>query len=224
MNPGNPWIRSGAAMILAVAGAVSCLAADPPEGRLPLTNAPTPATRVPETTPPRLSLWTSEVLKLSSAGVDEVTILAFVDGTAGTFNLGAEEILYLKAGGVDDAVIRAMQQHDGDIARGVLPVMSASTPAVVSPIPITLVPRSSLPPPAPATAGEETSLIEPDETLSAEAGENPEVNPPLIASRTGDLGELYPVRKPYAEEIAPPILVYRECRRAPNVVSIELRY
>ena len=73
---------------------------------------PTPPTErpIPANIKPSPSL--SEIIRLAYAGVEESLMLACVDNSQGTYNLGSDEIIYLTDLGVPDDVVTAMMDHD----------------------------------------------------------------------------------------------------------------
>lgn len=74
----------------------------------------------------RFSYWTTEVIKLARAGIDDDVLLPFID-SVGTFNLSADEIIFLSDLGVSRQVMTAMIQHDFEVASGLrVPTASAS--------------------------------------------------------------------------------------------------
>jgi hypothetical protein len=94
--------------------------------------APAPADADSRTSPaasaPRLSPWTTEIVKLAQAGIDDGVVLSFIQNS-GTFNLGADQIIHLAGVGVSSQVINAMLQHDYDLTSGAkLPTISSRPP------------------------------------------------------------------------------------------------
>ena len=92
----------------------------------------------------------AEVLKLADSGVEESVMLAFVNNSTSTFNLGAEEIIYLNDVGVPNAVVTAMIQRDQALKASLAnagPAQAAPPPTPTAPAP-----AAPEPPPAPAPA------------------------------------------------------------------------
>jgi len=104
-----------------------------------------------KTLPPgvRLTAPVSEVIRLSSSGVDESVLMTFVTNSPSTFNLGAEEIIYLNDIGVPSMVVSAMIQHDQVLRER--PTNAAPAPAM----PVPAAPEIYAPEPVPAPAPEE---------------------------------------------------------------------
>jgi len=71
------------------------------------------ATNAPAPSPPALSPYAAQVVKLSSAGFSDELILVYVNSCRFPFNLSANAILRLKEAGVSSPVISAMLAHDG---------------------------------------------------------------------------------------------------------------
>ena len=76
----------------------------------------------------RFSYWTTEVIKLARAGIDDDVLLPFID-SVGTFNLSADEIIYLSDIGVSRQVMATMIQHDFEVAAGLRLVTAAASPS-----------------------------------------------------------------------------------------------
>jgi hypothetical protein len=74
------------------------------------------------------SYWTTEVIKLARAGIDDDVLLPFID-SVGTFNLSADEIIYLSDIGVSRQVMATMIQHDFEVAAGLRLVTAAASPS-----------------------------------------------------------------------------------------------
>jgi len=79
-------------------------------------------------TPVVLSSAVTDVLKLVRSKVGEDTVVAFINGSAATYRLGAAEIIYLKDQGASDKVITAML-----IQRGTTPTPAQSAPFYTQP-------------------------------------------------------------------------------------------
>ena len=219
------------------------------------TSAITPELTKPESSKPekkalppdmKLSAWTSEVVKLARAGIDESVMLSFIDNS-GTFNLGADQIVYLSDLGVPSTVINNMLQHDREVIAGVRVLTISSDPGY-EPIPGTVVAQSpsapakteptlTAPSPAPATV-----LAEKPSALVASSFPNvtqlpiePQPSAPPLIKVEDSLAvqpvtfspprtvkkNPYPTRSPYAEELLPPIIVVKAYTPTPNVIIIE---
>jgi hypothetical protein len=74
------------------------------------------------------STWFLELAKLARNGVDENVMLAFVNNTDGTFNLGPEQIIYLKSLGASSRVISTMMVHDRLVKTGLITLLATTTP------------------------------------------------------------------------------------------------
>ena len=87
----------------------------------------------------------AELVRLTQSGVDEKVMLAYVNNSASTFNLGSDQIIYLNDIGVPSSVVTAMIQRDQVLkpANTAVAVVPAPVPA---PVPETI--------PAPAIAQE----------------------------------------------------------------------
>ena len=96
------------------------------------------ASMAPVAPPTGLSPTAAEVVKLSSAGMGDEVILAYVKSSQAPFNLSASAILKLKELGVSSPVIAAMLTHDGSQRNRTVPPAYAS--------------GQQPPPPAPAPA------------------------------------------------------------------------
>ena len=102
----------------------------PPEAAAQdLANAPAKIVSTPATVPSATSLSTSaaEVARLAQSGVDENVMLAFVNNSGSTFNVGSDQIIYLSDIGVPGNVVTAMIQRDQ--------VLKTASPAPVAPAP-----------------------------------------------------------------------------------------
>jgi hypothetical protein len=74
------------------------------------------------------SAWFLELAKLARSGIDENVMLAFVNNTDGTFNLGPEQIIYLKSLGTSSRVINTAMVHDRLMKTGWIPLLATTTP------------------------------------------------------------------------------------------------
>ncbi|HEY5914853.1 MAG TPA: hypothetical protein VJA21_30040 [Verrucomicrobiae bacterium] len=174
---------------------------------------------------PRLSPWSSQVLKLAQAGVYEDVVFSYID-SAGTFNLTADQIITLTQSGVPRDVIAAMIQHDADIFSGVRQVLSSTVPESgddtlsTVPAPPRLDARSKAQlssvalSPRPLPPNQET-------TVPADFGPEFILEPLEAVYEPPEALERSPVRKPYAVQLTAPILVWRTEGRMPNTVLLE---
>ena len=74
----------------------------------------------------------NEVIKMSDAGIDEKTILSYIDSSPG-FVLKADDIIALHEHGISSAVITAMLQHPPKVQVTQPPVQVAQAPAQAQP-------------------------------------------------------------------------------------------
>lgn len=74
----------------------------------------------------------SEIIKMSDAGVDEKTILSYIDNSAG-FALKADDVIALHERGISTAIITAMLQHPAKFQVA----QSTAAPPVQSAAPVT---------------------------------------------------------------------------------------
>ncbi|HWY77125.1 MAG TPA: DUF6600 domain-containing protein [Verrucomicrobiae bacterium] len=100
--------------------------------------------------PAEISPGAAEIVKLAEAGSSDDVILAYVQNSQGTFDLSADGIIYLKDLGVSSPVITAMINHDTTLRSqnpNVQPIVSAPTPDVAPPPPVTEVATADTTPP-----------------------------------------------------------------------------
>ena len=189
---------------------------------------------------PQLSPWTSEIVKLAQAGIDEDILLSFIDNCAGTFNLGADQIIHLTNLGVSSRAINAMIQHDSEFACGLRTPAASTVPASEPAIRITFTAgsdasaKASERPAAPAAPWGEANIA--DDTgmgaldseftalsgLSESGSAMNDLQAPVSPSTSSQQqSKLYAVRQPYPEELLPPIIVIRAPARTPNVLVID---
>jgi len=74
-------------------------------------DAPPPMTAIasaPTNIPPAIA----DVIRLAESGVGDDVVLAYIQNSQATFNLGADNVLYLRDVGVSSVVITAMLNHD----------------------------------------------------------------------------------------------------------------
>jgi hypothetical protein len=198
----------------------------------------------------RFSYWTTEVIKLARAGIDDDVLLPFID-SVGTFNLSADEIIYLSDIGVSRQVMATMIQHDFEVAAGLRLVTASSSPSSMlfpfaagsestadaskqpanAPAP-TPPANSSIPADATAPAsGADTVITDRGDIMSDLAafgfGTTDQAPSPSIAPAPGQArsvptrtSTLYAVRQPYPEAVTPPIIIVPGVDRTPNVVLI----
>jgi hypothetical protein len=197
----------------------------------------------------RFSYWTTEVIKLARAGIDDDVLLPFID-SVGTFNLSADEIIYLSDIGVSRQVMASMIQHDFEVAAGLRLVTASASPSSMlfpfaagnestadaskqpanAPSPTTPA-NSSIPanPTAPASGADSVITDRGDimSDLAAFDFGTTDQAPPSIApaprqarSVPTRTSTLYAVRQPYAEAVTPPIIIVPGVDRTPNVVLI----
>ncbi len=104
------------------------------------------------TPPPNIHIsdGASEILKLAQSGVGDAVVLAFIEGSAKRFELGAEEIVYLNDIGLSPALLAAMLNHDKSAA-GLAQALRTptATNAVLAAQPAQAQPESVLPPASP---------------------------------------------------------------------------
>jgi len=213
-------------------------------------NGPATSPAAAPASPPRFAPWTSEVLKLVEAGLEEPVLLAFIE-TAGTFNLTADQIVELSRQGMTSRVITAMLQHDLEVAAGLRPPATLAVPPSAPVIRMTFRPaeqRSAASQPGGQTGREPTTV-----TLDAPANARltasaPEASPGSVQCAPASLPagaepvresataaapgpqppapeaatRSYPVREPYPVPLAPPLLLVSAAGRTPNLIVIEL--
>ncbi len=160
-----------------------------------------------------MSPWFYEIERLAKAGVDEGVVQAYINNTAGTFNLTADQVIYLKNLGLSPQVINTMIDHDQELISGARPLTAAAPPPFPPAVQATLAARlhpagdagapSAAPtPPLPATR---STIIAPDDD-SDTAGDWVMVEPDDVPDQPRSAG---PVRVPYAVKLSDPIIVFR---------------
>jgi hypothetical protein len=214
--------RPNAIGLAVVLVAATCtLASDQPAP----VQAPSPlasgAVALPATSKPALSPWTSEILKLVKAGLDQDLILPFVD-SAGTFNLNADQVIALHQAGVPKDVVTAMLQHDAEIISGIRPVLAAGVPGSEPLMTFTNAPAKPGNRPAAAAA----PVAAADELPAWQEGEPDAFVPDWVFYRADEEApeqpvEVTPVRKPYPVKLTDPILVWRTEGRIPNTILLQ---
>jgi len=222
-----------------------------PQPQAPAASAdPIPPAEIRTAPKAKFSPWTSEILKLSQAGIEEEIVRSFVD-VAGTFNLSAEQIIQLRDCGVSGAIITAMLQHDADVTSGVRPLVITTEPAPSAffgksflagtlpwndrggqASPRSLDARKETERPAESPDHEPQLDTAPVVETSAAIGKLPTVagasgsdtsQTSLPAPRPlGRLTKHYPMPETAPVELTAPILVYRGVGRVPNTIIIEL--
>jgi hypothetical protein len=95
-----------------------------------LENAPAKVISTPDTAAQSANLSgpAAEVAKLAQSGVDENVMLAYVNNSTSTFNLGSDQIIYLNDIGVPGNVVTAMMQHDQKLSASAPPPPAAAAP------------------------------------------------------------------------------------------------
>ena len=160
-----------------------------------------------------MSPWFYEVERLARAGVDDTVIFAYINNTAGTFNLTADQVIYLKNLGLSPQVINTMIDHDQDLISGARPLTASAPPpfppAVQAALEARLHPVGNAPAPSAAPAPSSTvpwsSIITPEDN-SAAAGTLVFVEPDDVPDQPRSAG---PVRVPYPVKLNDPIIILR---------------
>jgi hypothetical protein len=160
-----------------------------------------------------LSPWFYEVERLARGGVDDTVIFAYINNTAGTFNLTADQIIYLKNLGLSPQVINTMIDHDQDLISGARPLTASASPpfppAVQAALAARLHPAGSAAAPSPVLAAPpaapESTIIAPDDDSDA-AGTLVYVEPDDVPDQPQSAG---PVRVPYAVKLNDPIIMLK---------------
>src|SRR5439155_20357101 len=93
----------------------------------------------------------ADVIRLAESGVGDDVLLAYIQNSQSTFNLGADDVLYLRDVGVSSTVITAMLNHDTTLRNQL-----AANPNPVPPEPI-----QEPPPPPPQEAPPDYSTAPP---------------------------------------------------------------
>src|SRR5262249_44120963 len=75
-------------------------------------NAALPMAASPAIAPTNIPPAIAEVIRLAESGVGDDVVLAYIQNSQVTFNLGADDVLYLRDVGVSSVVITAMLNHD----------------------------------------------------------------------------------------------------------------
>ena len=138
----------------------------------------------------------AEIIKLAQSGVGDAVVLAFIEGSAKRYELGAEEIVYLNDIGISPAVIAAMLNHDKSAA-GLAQALQTPTAtiAVIAAQPAQAQPESVLPP------------IGPDGVAAPAPAPSPYANPPVAETPPpASVAEAPPAQVVYAT--APAQVVY----------------
>jgi hypothetical protein len=160
-----------------------------------------------------MSPWFYEVERLAKAGIDDTVIFAYINNTAGTFNLTADQVIYLKKLGLSPQVINTMMDHDQEIISGARPLPTSAPPpfpaevqaalaARLHPPSTAAAPASIVAPPSPLPWG---SIIAPDDDAD-QAGMLVYVEPDDAPDQPPSAG---PVRMPYPVKLNDPIVILR---------------
>lgn len=172
------------------------------------------------------SPWVGELAKLGQAGVQDQVLFAFID-SAGTFNLNPEQIIRLRDQGVSNDAINAALQHDAEIALGLRQVPASTVPGngVLPSLLVKSEGKASTAEPSAANTNKVEAVPAPipvSMDLADNEDSGPGAEPAQWVNTSVGPAEVSPVRKPYAEPITCPIVVYRASGRVPNVVTIEM--
>jgi hypothetical protein len=125
---------------------------------LPVHSQPAPQT-VPEgaegpaATPPSVSPAVAEVIRLAQSGVGDDVVLAYIQNSAGGFNLSADQILYVRDVGLSSEIISAMLNKDANSRNAppsAQPLPSAPAPQPAPPLAPTVPVEAPLTPQEPA--------------------------------------------------------------------------
>jgi hypothetical protein len=117
---------------------------------------------------PALAYGTANVLKLAQAKVGEETIIAYIEKSGQSYNLGASEIIYLRDQGVTDRVLTTMlaqekSTRDTAVAQATAqPTTVAPTPVAAPAAPVVVAPQyqqTYVPPPVTYVQAEPAPLI-----------------------------------------------------------------
>jgi len=111
-------------------------------------NSPNTTPAPNQTAPVQLSVEVWDVLKMVQSKVPDETILAYINNSGRTYNLGPSEIIYLREQGASEPVLTGMLNHR---STGTAPVMVPSVP----------VPTATPPPASPAPAVTEVAPSQP---------------------------------------------------------------
>jgi hypothetical protein len=160
-----------------------------------------------------MSPWFYEVERLAKARVDDTVIFAYINNTAGTFNLTADQVIYLKKLGLSPQVINTMIDHDQEIISGVRPLPTSAPPPFPPEVQTALAakfhPSNPAPAPgsiiAPPSALPWNSIIAPDDDAD-QAGMLVYVEPDDVPDQPASAG---PVRMPYPVKLNDPIVILR---------------
>jgi hypothetical protein len=186
---------------------------------------------------PFVSLWLAEVVKLAHAGIEDSVMLTFID-SAGTFNLGSDQIVSLHEMGVSGRVIKAMLQHDTEIALGLRPVPSAtpSIPPSLLPFAPGLLQDADARPQSPPSVGAPPIVLASSDSAMMPGGvdaepSNPAGSTPAINGKPAITGAAvspptsvlpsYRIREPHAVTLTRPIIFVRSEPVPANAVLLE---
>lgn len=224
------WLVS--VLAIAAQGALAQTEIKTPEAGSPALR-PTvvlPTNRPPSVTP--LSPWANDVAKLARAGVADDVVFSFIDN-AGTFNLNADQIIRLHQMDVPTQWIIAMIQHDADVTSGVKPLTITSSPSTPPTIQIVLAQAGSVKETKPEVTMANASAKPMEATLAVPEQSEEEIEANALAEAEADAavlklaremqekGRVYRVRQPYAEQVTPPILVFKSAGVTPNTLLIQ---
>ena len=207
--------KTGAAVL---SPAVATSAAPAPQANTapaPLMAAPAASGDSGASRPPAilsLSPWFYEVVRLAQAKVDDTVILAYINDTAGTFNLTADQVIYLRNLGLSPQVINTMIDHDQELISGARalpmsapppypPEVQAALAARLHPAGGAAAPSSILTPPSPVPW---SSIIAPDDDSTP--GTLVYVEPDNVPDQPTSAG---PVRVPYPVKLNDPIIILK---------------
>src|SRR5882762_1697113 len=79
---------------------------------VPASDTVPPMTAGTTTIVTNISPAAAEVIRLAESGVGDDVVLAYIQNSQWTLNLGADDVLYLRDVGVSSVVITAMLNHD----------------------------------------------------------------------------------------------------------------
>lgn len=159
-----------------------------------------------------LSPWFYEVERLARAGVDDSVIMAYINNSAGTFNLTAEQVIYLKDLGLSPQMINTMIDHDQELISGARPMPTSAPPpyppAVQAALAARLHPAGGAARPAQVSPAPSplpwSSIIAPDDDSSP--GTLVFVEPDDAPDQPKSAG---PVRVPYPVKLSDPIVILK---------------
>jgi hypothetical protein len=74
----------------------------------------------------------AETLRMIRAGVDDTVLLAYVQSSAGTLNLGADQVVFLRDLGTSPELLDAMFKHDRELALRAVRISPVPQPAATA--------------------------------------------------------------------------------------------